>query len=159
MTTPESARRSIGLQIRAARTLLGWSQVRLALSARLDHSTISKLESGRRKPQTETLDQLREVLEARGVALTNDPEGEEAMAVITLAQIRGARAMLGIDQFELGRLAGLSVTGIANIERGASKPRASTLRSIQSALETAGVIFIAESGEEGIGIRLRKAKQ
>ena len=158
MTRPESARRSIGLQIRAARTLLGWSQVRLALSARLDHSTISKLESGRRTPRTQTFDQLKEALEQGGITLTNDPEGEEAMAVITVAQIRGARAMLGIDQFELGRLAGLSVTGIANIERGASKPRTSTLCSIQSALEGAGVTFIAESGEEGVGVRLRKAR-
>jgi transcriptional regulator with XRE-family HTH domain len=102
---------------------------------------------------------LREALEPRGIILTHDPEGEEADAMITLAQIRGARAMLGIDQFELGRLAGLSVTGIANIERGASKPRATTLHSIQSALEGAGVTFIAESDEEGVGVRLRKAKR
>jgi DNA-binding XRE family transcriptional regulator len=106
-----------------------------------------------------TFDQLREVLEPRGIALINDSKDEEGVAVIALAQIRAARALLGIDQFELGRLAGFSVTGIANIERGASKGRASTLRSIRSALEVAGVIFIAESGEEGVGVRLRKAKQ
>jgi transcriptional regulator with XRE-family HTH domain len=52
--------------------------------------------------------------------------------------------------------AGLSTTGLNNLESGASDPKASTLRAIQAALESAGVEFIAENGG-GAGVRLRKA--
>jgi hypothetical protein len=40
---------------------------------------------------------------------------------------------------------------------GISKPKASTLTSMQSALEAAGVIFVEENGD-GAGVRLKKAK-
>jgi len=50
--------------------------------------------------------------------------------------------MLGLKQSELAALCGLSTTGLNNIERGASDPKASTLAAIQRALEAAGVEFI-----------------
>ncbi|CCG42111.1 helix-turn-helix domain-containing protein [Magnetospirillum molischianum] len=75
--------------------------------------------------------------------------------MITPQQIRGARAMLGLKQSELAALCGLSTTGINNIERGASDPKASTLAAIRAALEAAGVIFIDQNGE-GPGVRLRQ---
>jgi len=76
--------------------------------------------------------------------------------MITSEQIRGARAMLGFTQAELATAAGISTTGLNNIERGTADPKASTLRSIQDALEAAGVIFIegAYSGTGGPGVRL-----
>lgn len=73
-------------------------------------------------------------------------------------QIRGARAMLGITQAELARLAGISTTGLNNIEKGQADPKASTLAAIKGALEAAGVIFVDENGE-GPGVRLRKSKR
>jgi transcriptional regulator with XRE-family HTH domain len=75
--------------------------------------------------------------------------------MITPQQIRGARAMLGLTQAELAERAGMSKTGLNNIESGASDPKASTLKAIQSALEAAGVEFIPENGG-GAGVRLRK---
>jgi predicted transcriptional regulator len=75
--------------------------------------------------------------------------------MITVEQIRGARAMLGITQAELAKLAGVSTTGLNNIERGDADPKASTLKAIKAALETAGVEFIAENGG-GPGVRLKK---
>lgn len=74
--------------------------------------------------------------------------------MISVEQIRGARAMLGMTQAELAKLAGMSVTGLNNLERRLSDPKASTLRSVQTALEEAGVEFIPESGG-GAGVRLR----
>jgi predicted transcriptional regulator len=76
--------------------------------------------------------------------------------MITAEQIRGARAMLGMTQAELAKLAGISTTGLNNIERGIADPKASTLRALKTALEEAGVIFVAENGE-GPGVRLRKS--
>ena len=75
--------------------------------------------------------------------------------MISPSQIRGARAMLGLKQADLAEMAGISKTGLINIESGASDPKSSTLKAIQHALETAGVIFVAENGE-GPGVRLRK---
>lgn len=78
--------------------------------------------------------------------------------MITPEQIRGARAVLGMTQAELAKAAGISTTGLNNIERGSADPKASTLRSIQAALELSGVVFLAE-GEMvagGPGVRLRK---
>lgn len=74
--------------------------------------------------------------------------------MLTPEQIRGARAMLGITQAELAKRAGLSTTGLNNIEKGSADPKASTLRAIQAALEEAGVQFIAENGG-GPGVRLK----
>ncbi len=75
--------------------------------------------------------------------------------MITPGQIRGARAMLGISQAELAKLAEISTTGLNNIENGNADPKASTLKAIQSALETAGIIFVPSNGE-GPGVRMRK---
>ena len=77
--------------------------------------------------------------------------------MITPQQIRGARAMLGMTQAALAAAAGISTTALNNIERGAADPKSSTLTAIQRALESAGVIFVAENGE-GPGVRLRKER-
>ncbi|ASP92744.1 helix-turn-helix transcriptional regulator [Sinorhizobium meliloti] len=78
--------------------------------------------------------------------------------MITPEQIRGARAMLGMTQAELAKAAGISTTGLNNIERGSADPKASTLRSIKAALESSGVVFQAdgEMASGGPGVRLRK---
>jgi predicted transcriptional regulator len=73
--------------------------------------------------------------------------------MISPSQIRGARAMLGLKQTELAKLAGISKTALINIESGASDPRASTLTAILRALEAAGVEFT--NGDQP-GVRLRK---
>ena len=77
--------------------------------------------------------------------------------VIKPPQIRGARAMLGMTQAQLATAAGISTTGLNNIERGDADPKASTLNAIRTALESAGVIFVEENGE-GPGVRLKKER-
>jgi transcriptional regulator with XRE-family HTH domain len=77
------------------------------------------------------------------------------LLMIAPLQIRAARALLNWTQADLAKHAKMSVTGLNNLERGASDPKASTLRAIQGALEVAGVEFIAENGG-GAGVRLRK---
>jgi len=64
--------------------------------------------------------------------------------------------MLGLTQADLATAAGISTTGLNNIERGTADPKASTLRAIQEALEAAGVIFLdgAYTGSGGPGVRL-----
>ncbi|MEN5278164.1 helix-turn-helix transcriptional regulator [Brucella sp. TWI432] len=77
--------------------------------------------------------------------------------MITPAQIRGARAMLGMTQADLAKLAGLSTTGLNNIERGSADPKASTLAAIQTALEKEGIVFLAtgDNRDGGPGVRIK----
>ena len=77
--------------------------------------------------------------------------------MITPAQIRAARALIGWKQTDLAGASGISEMSIKNIERGATDPRASTLLAIQTALEGAGVVFLdpGVTREGGAGVRLR----
>ncbi len=61
--------------------------------------------------------------------------------------------MLNWTQAQLAERAGLSKTGIINIERGTSQPKAATISAIQRALEEASVEFTNSGGP---GVKLRK---
>jgi len=63
--------------------------------------------------------------------------------------------MLGWSQTELAQAAGVSRQTIADFERGAHLPISNNLASIRTALENAGIEFIAENGG-GVGVRFRK---
>jgi transcriptional regulator with XRE-family HTH domain len=72
--------------------------------------------------------------------------------MITGAQIRSARAMLGWSQGTLAEKSKVSETGIANIERGASRPLAETLDKIQRAFERAkSGISLGSAGATTVG--------
>lgn len=71
--------------------------------------------------------------------------------MITAAQIRAARSLLGWAQKDLAEKCGLSQTGLANIEREAAMPRAKTMERIRDALEGAGIEFVGPGeGREGV---------
>ena len=73
-------------------------------------------------------------------------------------QLKAARALAGMEQVKLAELAGLSVNTIRNMEAsGASvmRIRLDTLNKAKTALEAAGVEFIAENGG-GAGVRLKR---
>lgn len=78
-------------------------------------------------------------------------------AMITPAQIRAARALIGWKQSDLAAASGVSEISIKNIERGATDPRSSTLNAVQSAFEGAGVLFLEPNvnREGGAGVRLK----
>jgi predicted transcriptional regulator len=78
--------------------------------------------------------------------------------MITPSQIRGARAMLNLTQAELAARAGISTTGLNNIERGVSDPKASTLSAIQRELEEAGVEF-TNGNEPGVKLKSKGRKR
>lgn len=62
--------------------------------------------------------------------------------------------MLNWSQAQLSAACGVALQSIKNIETGKTDPRLSTATAIRTALEQAGVIFIASNGE-GPGVRLR----
>lgn len=76
--------------------------------------------------------------------------------MITPAQIRAARALVGWKQVELAAASGVSEISIKNIERGATDPRSSTLDAIEKAFAAAGVVFLSagDTRDGGLGVRL-----
>jgi transcriptional regulator with XRE-family HTH domain len=56
-----------GEQIKAARNLLGWSQLKLAIKAQLNDTAVRKFEKGQRLLSPKDLDLATRVLEAAGV--------------------------------------------------------------------------------------------
>lgn len=81
--------------------------------------------------------------------------------MITAAQLRGARALLGIDQRQLADIAGLSVPTIQRMEASEDVIRGNvdSLMKLIAALNAAGIELIGEgstSSEGGRGIRLKK---
>jgi transcriptional regulator with XRE-family HTH domain len=76
--------------------------------------------------------------------------------VISTAQCRAAREILGWSQMELADRAGLRILHVIRFEAGRTTSRNGADEAIVEALEAAGVIF--EENGEGAGVRLRKGK-
>ena len=80
--------------------------------------------------------------------------------MITAAQLRAARALLGMDQRALAEAAGLSVQTIQRMEASESVIRAhvDSLVKLMAALDAAGVEVINEAAVSqgvGRGVRLK----
>jgi transcriptional regulator with XRE-family HTH domain len=79
--------------------------------------------------------------------------------MITAAQMKAARALLGLDQRALAELSGLSLPTIQRMEAsdGVVRGNVESLMKLVNALQSAGVELIGEgatSTEGGRGVRL-----
>jgi predicted transcriptional regulator len=82
--------------------------------------------------------------------------------MMTAAQLRAARALLGIDQKVLAEMSGVSLPTIQRMEASDGNVRGivDTLTKVIEALNTAGVELIgdnARSENGGRGVRLRES--
>jgi transcriptional regulator with XRE-family HTH domain len=82
--------------------------------------------------------------------------------MITPAQLRAARALVGLDQRKLADMAGLSVPTIQRMEasEGVIRGNVDSLMRLVGALDAAGVELIAEGAASqtgGRGVRLKAA--
>ncbi len=80
--------------------------------------------------------------------------------MITAAQMRAARALLGIDQRTLAQLAGLSLPTIQRMEASIGHVRGivDSLTKVVAAFEAAGVELIGDNSASttgGRGVRLK----
>ncbi len=80
--------------------------------------------------------------------------------MITAAQLRAARALIGIDQRELAQRSGLSVLTIQRMEAsdGVVRGNVDSLMKLIDALAASGIELIGEgaaSNEGGRGVRLK----
>jgi transcriptional regulator with XRE-family HTH domain len=82
------------------------------------------------------------------------------LAVLTGAQLRAARALLGIDQKTLAGQAGVSLPTVQRMEasRGIVRGVVDTLMKVVAALDRAGIELIGEGAQSsgaGRGVRLK----
>jgi len=82
--------------------------------------------------------------------------------MLTAAQLRAARSLLGIDQKMLAEAAGLSVPTIQRMEAsdGVIRGNVDSLMKVVAALDAAGIELIAEGTSStggGRGVRLKAA--
>jgi transcriptional regulator with XRE-family HTH domain len=80
--------------------------------------------------------------------------------MITAAQLRAARVLLGIDQRRLAELSGLSVPTIQRMEASEAMVRGNVVSLVKliAALDAAGIEIIDEGGvshSRGRGVRLK----
>lgn len=77
--------------------------------------------------------------------------------MVSIRQVKAARALLGWSQGELAAASGVSHPTVKRLEAadGMIGGREETGAKLQAALEAAGVEFIPENGG-GAGVRLRK---
>ena len=80
--------------------------------------------------------------------------------MITIRQVKAARALLGWSQGDLAQRSGVSEPTIAKLKsaEGELGGREGTGEKIRKAIENAGVEFIDENGT-GEGVRFRKPRR
>lgn len=76
--------------------------------------------------------------------------------MITIGQMKAARALLGWTQDDLANNAGIAPATVRRMETiGPGRSSANNVSAVQRALEAAGVVFIPQNGG-GAGVRLAK---
>ena len=83
--------------------------------------------------------------------------------MITAAQMRAARALLGIDQRQLAELSGVSLPTIQRMEASEGNVRGviDTLTKIVAAFDAAGIELIGDNATslgQGRGVRFKRGK-
>jgi len=76
--------------------------------------------------------------------------------VLTPAQLRAARALVGWSREDLAERSGVGVNTTKDFEINDSNPKLETVRNWKRSLEAAGVQFIEETETSGPGVRLKK---
>lgn len=86
--------------------------------------------------------------------------GRKRMSIplVSIRQIKAARALAGLSQSDLASASGVSLPTIKRLEAqdGDMGGRPATVAAIRAALESAGVVFLDPNGN-GPGVALRKA--
>lgn len=77
---------------------------------------------------------------------------------LSSAQCRAARSLLNWTQGQLATNADVSRATIADFEANTRQPMKNNLRSIADCMFAAGVEFVPEQGDLGVGVRFRRRK-
>ncbi|PZM16889.1 DNA-binding protein [Rhizobium tubonense] len=77
--------------------------------------------------------------------------------MITAAQIRGARAMVGLSTEDLAADSKLPVASIQTIESDIASADAKAITAVRAALEARGILFLPSGSQDsgGPGVRMK----
>ena len=75
--------------------------------------------------------------------------------MLTPAQLRAARALLGWSRDDLAAKSGVAAVTVKGFEYLGADSKISTLQKMRRALEAAGIQFIDEDADGGAGLRFR----
>lgn len=155
-------------QCRGARALLNLSQVELAGCAHIARATLADFERGIRMPTYNNLRAIQGALEAAGVIFVSANGGGTGVRLhqpaspgagdnvgLSADLCRAARSLVNLSQQDLATAAGLGRSTVAEFESGSRVPISGNLTAMRTALEAAGVTFIASDNTAGPGVRLR----
>ena len=78
---------------------------------------------------------------------------------LVASQCRAARAMLGLSQRDLARMAEMAHRTVADFETNARTPHIRTLRAMRETLEARGAVFIPADAQFGPGVRLKAVEE
>jgi predicted transcriptional regulator len=83
-----------------------------------------------------------------------------SIPLVSIRQIKAARALVGLSQADLAKASGISLPTIKRLEsqEGDLGGRPATVAAIREALEGAGAVFLPENGN-GPGVALRKGAE
>jgi hypothetical protein len=111
----------------------------------------------RAKSREHSLNELIEILLILRRRFVNRISINPERPLITIRQVKAARALLGWSQADLAKHSGVSEPTIARLESadGELGGRGDTVKKIHAALDASGIEFIDENGG-GAGVRLRK---
>ena len=109
------------LCLRAARSVLGWTQTELASRAGISKPALNRLERFESEPRLETVMSIEEALAAGGVVLERQSDGKSS--IVLQPEV--------IEEMAERIKAGESVTSRGRIDVGDRKPRKTTARFIR----------------------------
>jgi transcriptional regulator with XRE-family HTH domain len=145
------------LQCRAARALLGWTQLDLAVASSVSTDTVRNFETHVRVPRRASLEQMVMAFKAAEVTFIGNGEGLGVMMTKANwpSQFRAARCLLNWSHSDVARASGVSDATVMRFETEQGIPRRASLKVIRRAFDVAGVIFVENNGQ-AVGVRLRK---
>ena len=154
----------VAAQCRAARALLGITQVELASLAGLSKDVIVRMEMGRRDLHRDTVHHISVALAQNGLAFMHDDMSAGVNLrrnaveityeeVLTPVQCRAARALLEMSRARLASLVRVDKAKIADYELGRGNLDQARLRRVRANLGVHGVIFVNEP--RFVGVKLR----
>jgi transcriptional regulator with XRE-family HTH domain len=92
----------------------------------------------------------------RTAGLPSQKDSRSAAVVLTPAQLRAARALLGWSREDLADKSGVGANTTKDFEINDSNPKLRTVQMWMRTLEQAGVTFLDETDTDGPGVRLKK---
>lgn len=141
-----------GEQVRALREERGYTLQELARRAELSLSYLSEIERGSKRPSLKSLEKLAAALNVTKAQLI---EGEPRGTSLTIGEkIRVLRGEKGLSLSALAERAGISVSYLSEIERGAVYPSLATLKRLAQELGVPALVLIGNEGSLGHKLRM-----